>query len=179
MTMMLRTRCLPVGISLLACAMATLLAPPVSAQGPRVGFVDLQKALFATNEFKRAKAGFDRDFQKEQKSIQQREKRVKKLFEELNKQSFVLSPELKKQKEEKFIREKKALERYVQDKNEAFGRREKEATQRIRKRMLDLMKTIGKARKFTLIIEKGATFYFNDALDITKQVVAAYNKDHK
>lgn len=148
-------------------------------QDPKIGFVNIKKAVADTNEFKRIKGDFDRRFQKEQKTIAVREEEVKKLFEELNKQGFVLSPELKKQKEANFIEKKKALERYVQDKNEEFSLMEKEITAKITKRMLDVLKNLGKKRKFTLIIEKSATFYFDDAQDVTKTAVSAYNKSYK
>ncbi len=146
---------------------------------PKIGFINIKKAVADTNEFKRIKGDFDRRFQKEQKTIAVREEEVKKLFEELNKQGFVLSPELKKQKEANFIEKKKALERYVQDKNEEFSQMEKEITAKITKRMLDVLKNLGKKRKFTLIIEKAATFYFDNAQDVTKTAVSAYNKSYK
>ncbi len=152
---------------------------PVRAADPKIGFINIKKAVAQTNEFKRTKAQFDKDFEKEQKIIAAREAKVKQMFEELNKQGFVLSPELKKQKEEQFFREKKSLERYVQDKNEEFGRREKEITQRITRRLLDVLKTIGKERKFTLIAEVGSTFFYDDARDITDLAVETYNKIHK
>ncbi len=165
-----------------AIVMMLLIAPPAFSakeSGPKIGFVNIKKAVADTNEFKRIKADFDRRFQKEQKTIAARENEVKKLFEELNKQGFVLSPELKKQKEANFINKKKSLERYVQDKNEEFSRMEKEITAKITKRMLDVLKNLGKKRKFTLIIEKAATFYFDNARDVTKTAVAAYNKSYK
>lgn len=98
-------------ILILALCFALLpagLAWSASQDDPRVGFVDIKKAVADTNEFKRIKSEFDRKFQKEQKMIADREEAVKKLFDELNKQGFVLSPELKKQKEARFIQEKKA-----------------------------------------------------------------------
>lgn len=155
-------------------------APALAADDePVVGFVNIKKAVADTNEFKRLKAGFDKQFEREQKTIADREAQVKKLFEELNKQGFVLSPELKKQKEARFIQEKKSLERYVQDKNEEFTRIEQEITAKITKRMLDVLKNLGKQRKYTLIIEKSATFYFDNTQDITPAAVSAYNKSFK
>lgn len=148
-------------------------------EDPRIGFVDIKKAVADTNEFKRVKGSFDLRFQKEQKAIADREAQVKKLFDELNKQGFVLSPELKKQKEARFVQEKKSLERYVQDKNEEFSQMEQEITAKITQRMLDVLKQLGKQRKYTLIIEKSATFYFDNAQDITAAAVSAYNKSYK
>ncbi len=146
---------------------------------PKIGFVNIKKAVADTNEFKRIKSEFDRKFQKIQKVIAAREGEMKKLYEELNKQGFVLSPELKKQKESNFINKKKSLERFVQDKNEEFAGMEKEITAKITRRMLDVLKNLGKKRKFTLIIEKSATFYFDNARDVTKTAVSAYNKSFK
>lgn len=67
----------------------------------------------------------------------------------------------------------------MQDKNEEFTRMEQEITAKITKRMLDVLKNLGKQRQYTLIIEKNATFYFDNAQDITATAVAAYNKSYK
>ena len=62
--------------------------------------------------------------------ISKKEKSIKKMLEDLNKQSFVLDPNLKKKKEEDFRKNKVAFERYVEDQNNAFAKREKEMTQK-------------------------------------------------
>lgn len=116
---------------------------------------------------------------KEQATISQQEAELKKRLDQLNKQGFVLSPELKKKKESEFIARKKELERYVQDKNEEFGRKEQEVTMQVTKRMMDVIQTVGKKNKFTLIVEMGATFYFDNAMDVTDEVIRVYNKNHK
>ena len=92
----------------------------------RVGFVDIQKAVIGTKEWKRSFKDFKKDFANEKKKIKSRESRIKKMLADLNKQSFVLDPELKKKKEDKFRKEKVAFERYVQDQNAEFGKSEKE-----------------------------------------------------
>ena len=101
----------------------------------RVGFVDIQKAVVNTKEWKEEFEVFKKNFAKEKKKIKAREKRIKKMLEDLNKQNFVLDPELKKKKEDKFRKEKVAFERYVQDKNAEFGNNEKEMTQKILQKM--------------------------------------------
>ena len=66
----------------------------------RIGFVDIQKAVLGTKEWKKNFETFKKDFAKEKKKIKSRENRIKKMLEDLSKQSFVLDPELKKKKEE-------------------------------------------------------------------------------
>ncbi|GIS84758.1 MAG: hypothetical protein CM1200mP16_10580 [Nitrospina sp.] len=73
------------------------------------------------------------------------------MLADLNKQSFVLEPELKKKKEDKFRKEKVAFERYVQDQNEEFSKSEKEITQKILVKMMKVIKKIGREKKYTMI----------------------------
>ena len=93
-------------------------ATPAHAKDVRVGVIDIQAAVTGTKEWKKEFASFKTKFQKEKLSIAAKEKNLKKLIEDLNKKSMVLSPELKKKKEEALIKKKKDFERHVQDKNE-------------------------------------------------------------
>ena len=80
-----------------------------------IGFVDIQKAVVNTKEWKTSFNKFKLDFKKEKTKINAREQKIKKMLGELNKQSFVLDPKLKKKKEEQLRKEKIAFERYVED----------------------------------------------------------------
>ena len=64
----------------------------------RIGFVNIQKAVLGTKEWKKNFEIFKKDFAKEKKKIKARENRIKKMLEDLSKQSFVLDPELKKRR---------------------------------------------------------------------------------
>ena len=86
----------------------------------RIGFVDIQKAVLGTKEWKKEFDIFKKDFAKEKKKIKARENRIKKMLEDLSKQSFVLDPELKKKKEDRFRKEKIAFERYLKDQNDCL-----------------------------------------------------------
>ena len=87
-----------------------------------------------------------------------------------------MSPELKKKKEASYRNEKKKFERYVQDQNEEFARKEKEATAKILKKMLKVLEKIGKDKKFTMILEKKSVFYSDISTDVTKLATTTYDK---
>ena len=70
------------------------------AADSRIGFVNIQKAVLGTKEWKTNFEIFKKDFAKEKKKIKARENRIKKMLQDLNKQSFVLDPEKKKKKED-------------------------------------------------------------------------------
>mgnify|MGYP000566093534 CR=1 FL=1 len=149
------------------------------AAGVRIGFIDIQKSVASTKEFKRVFTQFRSKFQKEKVLIAEREKKVKAMLDRITQQSLTLKAAEKKKKEEEFLQQKKSFERYVQDKNEEFQRNEKEITDNILRKMLEVLKKIGKERKYTMILEKKAVFYSDTASDLTSVATKAYDRIHK
>jgi len=142
----------------------------------KIGFVDIQKAITETREFKKSQMKFRVELQKEKGIIDARKKNVESMLIELNKQANVLNPSLKKKKEESFLREKKNFERYVQDREEEFARTEKAALDKISKKMLEVLKQLGKQKKLTMVLEKKTVFYSDSTLDLTSLATKTYNK---
>jgi len=145
----------------------------------RIGFVDIQKAVLGTKEWKKNFEIFKKNFAKEKKKIKVRENRIKKMLADLNKQSMVLDPELKKKKEDKFRKEKVAFERYVQDQNEEFSKSEKEITQKILIKMMKVIKKLGKEKKYTMILEEKVVLYHDLGNDLTALVTKTYDRSKK
>ncbi|MBT5551030.1 MAG: OmpH family outer membrane protein [Nitrospina sp.] len=145
----------------------------------RIGFVDIQKAVSSTKEWKSGFNKFKLEFTKEKKRIKIREQKVKKMLGELSKQSFVLDPELKRKKEEELRKEKIDFERYVQDQNTEFGKREKEMTQAILRKMMVVIKKIGKEKKYTMILEQKVVLYHDRGNDLTKIATLTYDRVNK
>ena len=146
------------------------------AKDIRVGVVNVQAAVTGTNEWKKEFASFKTKFEKEKVSISSKENQLKKMIEDLSKQSMVLSPELKKKKEEALLKKKRAFERHVQDKNEEFAKREKAITNKILKKMVKIVKDLGESKKFTMILEKKVGLYFDPSVDLTALATRTYNK---
>jgi len=149
------------------------------AADSRVGFVDIQKAVLGTKEWKKNFEIFKKNFAKEKKKIKVRENRIKKMLADLNKQSMVLDPELKKKKEDKFRKEKIAFERYVQDQNEEFSKSEKEITQKILLKMMKVIKKLGKEKKYTMILEQKVVLYHDQGNDLTTLATKTYDRSNK
>ncbi len=149
------------------------------AADAKVGFIDLQRAISSTKEWKRNFASFKTSFTKEKSRIAQREGKIKKMLEDLNKQSFVLDPALKKKKEDAFRKEKVAFERYVEDQNNEFAKKEKEMTQKLLKQMIEVIQKVGKDRKYTMLLEMKSVLYHNPGDDITDMAVKAYDLKYK
>ena len=101
------------------------------------------------------------------------------MFEEIKKQGFVLDPKLKLEKEEKFRAEKKDFERYVQDRNEQFSRREKAITDRMLQKMVKVIRRIGKEKKLTMVLDQKVAIYYSPENDLTDAAVRMYDRMHK
>jgi outer membrane protein len=149
---------------------------PSHAKDIRIAVIDIQAAVMGTKEWKKEFASFKNKFQKEKVSISAKEKNLKKMIQDLNKQSMVLSPELKKKKEEALLRKKKNFERHVQDKNEEFAKTEKTITNKILKRMVKIVKGLGESKKFTMILDKKVGLYFDQSVDLTSLAIRTYDK---
>ena len=151
-------------------------ATPGYAKDVRVGVIDIQAAVTGTKEWKKEFTSFKTKMKKEQVIIATKEKNLKKMIENLNKQSMVLSPELKRKKEEALLKKKKEFERHVQDKNDEFTKNEKAITNKILKKMVKIVKDLGESKKFTMILEKKVGLYFDQSVDLTALATRTYNK---
>ena len=149
------------------------------AADSRIGFLDIQKAVSGTKEWKENFGKFITAFTKEKQRIKLREKILQKMFENLSKTSFVTKPELKKKKENEFRKEKIDFERYVQDQNAEFGKQEKEITQKILVKMMKGIKKIGEEKKYTMILEQKVVLYHDTGNDLTKIATRAYDRANK
>lgn len=163
-------------IALVLLAGGLLCVSGASAGEFKIGFIDIQKAITETKEFRKAQLRFRKEVEKEKVIIEDRKKRLENMLKDINKQGFVLSPELKKQKEESFLREKKDFDRYLQDQEEQFARKEKSLLNKISKKMLEVLKQLGKQKKLSMVIEKKSLFYSDSAYDLTSLATKTYDR---
>ena len=169
-------RMLPTIVSFFAGFFLLAQATPGYSKDLRVGFIDIQAAVSNTKQWKKEFISFKTKFEREKESISKKEEQLKKKIKELNKQSMVLNPELKKKKEDDVLKKKKEFERYVVDKNEEFAKREKIITNKILKKMMEVIDKIGKDKKFTIILEKKVGLYFDKSVDLTALATLTYDK---
>jgi outer membrane protein len=163
-------------LSLFILSLLFIQVSPSDAKDVRIGVIDIQKAVSNTKEWKKEFNSFKAKFEKEKKSIIAKEGRLKKKIQDFGKQSMVISPALKKKKEDALMKQKREFERYVQDKNEDFAKQEKEITNKILQKMMKVIKKLGKSKNFTMVLEKKVSIYFDESLDLTSLATRTYDK---
>ena len=160
----------------------------------KVAVVDLQAVLDGSKKGKSAKdrlKGLGRKLQEEIKSKRKfkedRERELQKLREDLANTGSILNRKAQEERQEAFRKKVRELKRFIDDTNNfiedataEFREKEVRETRRLLREIRDVVRIMGKEGKYHLVLEgnEGAAvvLYFNDTVDLTKKVVARYDK---
>jgi len=161
---------------LLAVALLVV-ASPVAAEELKIGVVDIDQALAATDDGKAARDEFERKLREGEGQLKPMADQLKAMFEEVEQKQFVLS--------EDAIRKKRLEVAELQNKIENRKREIEGQLQVDRERLLgpilekldSIITELGRTGGYSMIVRRGTPgiVYTREALDITDQVVQAYN----
>lgn len=172
-------------IGFMATALAALVilaggmvnAGPAAAQ-TKIAVVDTQRAINDCNAGKRAQVRLKAQHAKLKRSLQRLEAQVRKLRAELENTAMLLKPEAKLRKEQEFNRKAKEYRDRARDAERELMGSKRALFQPIITRMAGIVKRMGRAGNYTLIVDSHTAIYFPKSVDITAQVIAAYNKKY-
>jgi len=165
---------------LIIVALSVLFLGIISAQGAdlKIGHINLNKALNDSGRGKKAAKILENMINYKKSILIEKEKEIKKLDEEMKRQSSILTPESKREKQDHFDKLYKDYQRKGKDFQEEIQKKEVELTQKIQKDLLEIVKKIGKEEGYTMIFESGAgsIIYAREEFDITEKVIKKYNE---
>ena len=164
---------------LLFSALLLILAQPAFAKSPKIGEINMQKAINNSEEgaksrayFEKKAAGDQEKFKKQGMAIQQR---VQALQDNL-----MLSEAARNKEIQEIEKQKEELRQAVNQAQQEFKEDEMRHLQRISQDLMLLVKKIGEKRSFDMVVEtsvRQAMLYTSFEIeDITDEVVAEYNK---
>ena len=158
----------------LAIGALLIASSPFAAAQTKVGIVKLQEALLGTTEIKKAQAELQARFKPRQDEIERLNKELQDISTQLNdpKKSDVARQDLQATGTRKETR----LKRLNQDIEDDFNRDRQEILGRASQRMTDVIKKIAEEKALDVVVDVSNTVYFKPALDVTKEVTAAYDK---
>jgi len=144
---------------------------------PRVGLIDLQRCL---QESKKGQKVFQILKKKKgdlQIRLNTKQRALLELRKELDKQAMMLSLDAQEDKKKTIERKTRELEYLYKDLNEEMARSQGKERKRIFKELEKIIEKIGSEENYTLIMEKraGGVLYFSKSIDITDQVIKAYD----
>jgi outer membrane protein len=163
-----------------AFVLAALLASaglPRAASAQKIGVVDMQRALTETEEGRKAKDQLKKLFDQRQKTLDKQQTDLKTLKDSLEKQRDVLSREVLAKKLEEYQKAFAELQTTYMEFQRELAAKEGELTKPILERMQRVMKRIGQADGYALIVERGeaGVVYVPSTYDLTDVLIQRYN----
>lgn len=151
--------------------------------GSRIGTINIEAAIFASNEGQRDGEAVAKKLEPKQNELKALNDEIEGMKKQLTTQSASLNEDAKADLTKKIEQKQKQLERNNQDLQEEARNQENEIGQRILKKMGPLIVKYAADNGFGLIIDtspnnqwpNGPVLWQNPAIDITKPVVDAYN----
>ena len=171
--------------AIVAAILALLWSGTAHAADLKIGVIEPQKVLDGTRNGKKIKDSLQEYVKSRQKIIDLEEEELKKIEEDLVKQSAVLSADAKKEKEETFRKRMMEYQRKVGQLNQEVQNKKKEVLEEFNKGLEQIVKGIADKEKLSLVVEKGdngagaLVVYSHPSLDITDRVIKELDKGAK
>jgi outer membrane protein len=161
---------------LILAVMFLLVSPALAAQ--KIAYVDLQKALNLSQEGSKAKQDISALVKKYEAEFKDKQQALLQKKDELQKQAALLSDSAKAEKEREYQQEVKDLQRFQNDVKEELQQRDADYTKRILNEMNEVLQQLGEKGGYSMILEKneGAVLYAVEAVDLTDELIEAYDK---
>ncbi len=163
-------------------AMAGLLLANVAlAQAaPKIGYVDLQRALNESAAGKKAKEEFKVQVDKLQAQLKRQKDDIDNMKEQLEKKSLVMKEEERGNLEEDYRKKLRDFERNYKDSQADLQKKDNELTSVIIHDLQEIIRNYGERENYTLILETGssAVLYGAKGADLTEAIIDEYNNNH-
>lgn len=147
----------------------------------KVGFVDMQKALAASQVGREAQKRYEGEVKRAQSKLDEKKDEYKKLQDNLEKQKESLNDKAKAEKAEELMTVEKDLRRSYQDSQEQLRRKNDQIVGELVVKLRKIVDEYGRNEGYTIILERGAqSVLFADAsIDVTDAVVKKFDAENK
>jgi outer membrane protein len=159
---------------LVVCSAFFAFASLASAQ-VKVGIISLQRAVFESAEIKKADAQMQATFKPRQDRAEALQKEIAAIAQQLQASNGKLSPaeaDLTTQGQ----RKQRDLQRLSDDLQADATAYRNEILSKSSDKMSAVVKKLAEEKGLDLVIDASTALYFKDAMDITKDAIAAYDK---
>ncbi len=162
-------------LALAVCAAGLFSVPSAMAQA-KVGVVSLQKAILDTAEIKKASNDMQVKYKKRQDDLDKAQRDLADIQTQLQSAQGKLSAAGEADLQARGARKEREAKRLDEDLRADVERDRNDVLARAQTRMLIIVKKISDEKGLDMIVETSALVTFKPTLDITADVVAAYDK---
>lgn len=141
----------------------------------KIGFIDVQRTISESNAGKKAKERFQAQVKKVEGDLLREKNELERLKSDLEKKAPLLKESERRKLESDLQRRVVNYQRSMSDHQQELRQRESQMTSDILKELEKIINEVGRADKFTLILERSQILYSDQAIDITNKVIEVYN----
>jgi outer membrane protein len=152
-----------------------------SGTGTRVGTINIEGAIFGTNEGRRDFEALQKKLEPKQNELKGQNDELESLQKQLQTQGDKLNQDARDSLVKQIETRKKSFDRAVQDAQEDAGNQQNEIAQRVLQKMAPMIVKYAQDNGFGMIVDttkpwpQSPVLWYGEAVDITKNVVDAYN----
>lgn len=142
-----------------------------SDMAAKIGVIDVRKVLQESRALKEAENAYILELEARQAKKQE----IRRLEEELKKSDQTLTEKERKEKNDRLFREVNELQRLTADTEEELKKRNTKRMLQLIDDILQVVKKFQKREGYTVILNKSDVVVFDDAVDVTAQILTLYN----
>jgi outer membrane protein len=175
---------LPVAVLVAAWALGTwwtLLPARAQTAAPaatnsRVGYIDTQRVMARSAAGVSAREALERDKAAMQKQVDTLQGELAKLKDDLDKRGQLLSPEVRKEKQDTMERKVRDLRRLADDFEKDLAKKDRELMVKFARELQGVVQKIGKERGYTLIVDaRAGLIYGAPEADLTEEIIKEFD----
>lgn len=147
---------------------------------PKIGYVDLQRALNESDNGKKAKEEFKVQVDKLQSKLKKQKDEIDSLKERLEKKSLVMKEQERGNLEEDYRKKLRDFERDYKDSQADLQKKDNDLTGAIIRELQEVIREYGDQQGYTVILEtnSNAVVYGAKSADVTETIIQRYNSSH-
>ena len=181
----MRRRWLVWGAVLLSTGLGTWLgieaASAQTANGTRVGFVDIQRVLARSAAGMAAREQLEKEKAVMQKQVDEQRAELEQLRDEIEKKGQLLSADARREKQELMERKVRDARRLVDDLQNTLQKKEEAMLGKVLQDLGGLIQKVSKEKGYQLVLERqrSSVLYAAAEADLTEDVIRAYDDENK
>ncbi len=160
-------------------SLAALMLFPVLAwaQG-KVGVINLQQAIFDTQEGKKAFEELNKKFQPRRDDLQRQNQEIQALQEQIQRQGMTLSDEEQVRLRRELDDKSKLLKRATEDATADYQNESQDTVQRLAQKMVRIVQEYAQQNGFSVVLEEaqiGVPYFIMPEMNITAEISKRYD----
>jgi len=160
----------------LAISAALIVLSHVAAAQSKVAVINLQKAVLESAEIKAASAAMEARYKPRVTQLEALDKGVAAIAQNLQANSGKLTPQAESDLNTQGTKKQRDAQRLRDDLNAELDRDRNEILQRSATKMSEVLKKLAEEKGYDIVVDAPYAPYFKAALDITNDLIAAYDK---